>query len=348
MNERRLAKKRLLVFLALTFALTFLYEFLIVIPIGNDPEAAQLGIATALVSLAMLIPALCSLLTRLITNEGFKNLWIKPNFKGRVRYYLIAFFGPSLLILLGAAAYYLVFPARFDINMGYLVETYASLGVELGAGQLPALLVSQLAVGIFLGPVANIVFTLGEELGWRGYMAPKLLEGGLKVLPSLLIGNIIWGLWHAPLIWGLGHNYGQGYPGYPWAGIAMMCLMCLATGTIFTWLSFKTRSCLPAALGHSAFNGMAAIGTLFAADAAAVDPFVGPVPTGILGCSALIVTAVVLALRLHRDEKRGELIYSPPAKPEQDEKSNPAPPPAALANPAGFTRDSFEKAGGEL
>ena len=32
------------------------------------------------------------------------------------------------------------------------------------------LIISQLAQGLLLGPIINIVFTMGEELGWRGFL----------------------------------------------------------------------------------------------------------------------------------------------------------------------------------
>lgn len=35
---------------------------------------------------------------------------------------------------------------------------------------------SQLLTGILLGPFINVPFTLGEELGWRAYLLPKLAD----------------------------------------------------------------------------------------------------------------------------------------------------------------------------
>jgi len=39
---------------------------------------------------------------------------------------------------------------------------------------------------------------LGEELGWRGYLTPKLLETQNAIVTSLFVG-FVWGIWHLPL-----------------------------------------------------------------------------------------------------------------------------------------------------
>lgn len=39
---------------------------------------------------------------------------------------------------------------------------------------------------------------LGEELGWRGYLQPRLLRQFTPLTTSLIIG-VIWGVWHYPL-----------------------------------------------------------------------------------------------------------------------------------------------------
>jgi len=53
----------------------------------------------------------------------------------------------------------------------------------------------------FLTSVASqtVSFSMGEELGWRGYMLPKLLAEKGRCLTYTLVG-IAWALWHYPLI----------------------------------------------------------------------------------------------------------------------------------------------------
>ena len=126
---------------------------------------------------------------------------------------------------------------------------------------------------------------LREEWGWRGYLVPKVASR-LRIVPTLLVTGVVWGLWHAPLT-ALGHNYGMGYPGWPFAGIAAMCLFCIVTGFFLAYVTERTGSCLAAAVGHSTINAMAQAGIIFSATGG--NPFVGPGPTGIVGGCAFVV-----------------------------------------------------------
>ena len=76
--------KRALVFLAITFGITYAYDFLVVYPIaqGSAPYASEflspdLAYMVA-VALTMFFPALGVVLTRLVTREGFQNCVLKP------------------------------------------------------------------------------------------------------------------------------------------------------------------------------------------------------------------------------------------------------------------------------
>lgn len=111
----------------------------------------------------------------------------------------------------------------------------------------------------------------------------------------MLITGIIWGLWHAPLTI-IGHNYGVGYPGFPFTGIAMMCLFCIVMSVFLSYVTIKTNSCIPAIVGHGAVNGIAAIGIYFTYDGG--NPFVGPAPTGIIGIIPFAAMAIAMSIHL--------------------------------------------------
>ena len=56
-------------------------------------------------------------------------------------------------------------------------------------------------------PVLGLTFVilvltdgLGEELGWRGYLLPRLLSRH-RAIPASLILGFYWWLWHVPLVW---------------------------------------------------------------------------------------------------------------------------------------------------
>lgn len=297
-NIKRPALFRALLYVGITFLLTYCYCFLILKPIVNGESLSGVPSLKAqlLTAAVMFFPAIGVLLTRLITKEGFGDSWLKLHLKGNLKYYLLAWFGPGILTILGAVLYFIIFPNQFDLSCGYMQSVLEASGASMEDIPIPLglLMLVQGLQGLFLAPIMNFVTCFGEEWGWRGYLLPKLSKH-LSTIPLLLISGIIWGLWHAPLT-AMGHNYGMGYPGFPYAGIAMMCLFCITGGIFLSYVTLKTKSCIPAILGHGAINGFAAMGIYFTPDGG--NAFIGPAPTGIIGMIPFLALAVYLAIQL--------------------------------------------------
>jgi len=292
---------RILLYIGITFLLTWGYCLLILYPVikGESINGVPSITAQLLTAAVMFFPALGVLITRLITKEGFRESWLMPNLRGNIKTYLLAWFGPSILTILGALLYFLIFPDQFDPDCGYMQATLDSMGATAEDIPIPLnlLMVVQGIQGIFLGPIMNFVTCFGEEWGWRGYLLPKLSKR-LPLLPTLLISGIIWGLWHAPLTI-VGHNYGLGYPGFPFTGIGMMCLFCITLGVFMSYVTLKTGSCIPAILSHGAVNGFAALGIYFTHNGG--NAFIGPAPMGIIGMIPFMILAVILTVKMMKD-----------------------------------------------
>lgn len=287
--------RRIWLFLLITFVITYAWTIGLIWPRVLGRDAAVLTpeetiVNTALTAVLMFFPALGVLVTRLVTREGFKNSMLRLNFRGNLRYYLIGWFAPMALTAIGAAVYFLIFPSEF---------TLSTLKAQTAAQPLPpALLWGMQVLMLLICPLLNLVACFGEEWGWRGYLLPKV-AARMKFLPTVLLTGFIWGIWHAPIIVA-GHNYGMDYPGYPWLGIIGMCLFCMVAGTLFSFITLKTRSCWPAVLAHGALNGTASIGVLFLADPMACNRFVGPLSTGIIGAVAYIVVAMWIVWKMRK------------------------------------------------
>ncbi len=299
--------KRIIMYLAVTFLITYLYEIGIVWPALKSANPLMAALSQLLIGVVMFFPALGVLITRLVTKEGFHNAMLRPNLKGHVIYYIMAWFGPGILIAIGALVYFLLYPEAFDPSMSDMLkllrEQAAASGAEASALSAisPVMLYAQLFFGILFAPVLNFFTCFGEEWGWRGYLLPKMKEK-LPLFPMLLINGIIWGLWHAPIT-AIGHNYGLDYPGFPYMGILAMCLFCTVMGILFSYVTLKTGSCLPAVLAHGALNGFASAPALFT-KAGFGNPFVGPLPTGIIGGIGFILAAgVTLVLFFNKNRE---------------------------------------------
>lgn len=80
----------------------------------------------------------------------------------------------------------------------------------------------------------------------------------------------------------------------------MMCLSSCLVGIVLSYLALTSGSFLPAALAHGSLNGFAAVGVLFSRSGG--NPFIGPLPLGILGCIVFAAIAIPLVSSLVRSE----------------------------------------------
>jgi membrane protease YdiL (CAAX protease family) len=130
----------------------------------------------------------------------------------------------------------------------------------------PALILIEMGIAYLLGtPVtffsngmiglATAILFVGEELGWRGYALPKLLEQRTPITASLILG-VLWALWHLP-------NFIFPLAGVPALGpFPVVVGWIIAQTFLFTWLYMNSKaSILIATLFHASinaftFNGM--------------------------------------------------------------------------------------------
>lgn len=309
-SEEKLNLKRIMIYLVITFLLTYGVEIFLIMPMVGSTDINKAYMAQMFVAGVMFIPAVSSLITRLFTGEKLErgNLMLSLNLKGNLKYYGLAWFGTVLLILFGTVLYFLIFPRQFDADMGYvrlLIEAQGA-GREITDEQIRMMMLMQILMGIFLSPFLNFINCFGEEWGWRGYLLPKMLKR-FKVVPTILITGVIWGLWHAPLTV-MGHNYGLGYRGFPVTGIMAMCVFCIVMGILLSYVTIKTNSCIPAVLGHGTLNGFSAVGIYFTSLENPYNVFLGPAPTGLIGGAGFIITAAVLLFFLYKEEKQSKLL----------------------------------------
>jgi len=307
-EEKKRNLKQIGIYLLITFLLTYGTEIFGIMPLVESADEQQAYAAQSMISSVMFLPALGALLTRLLTRERLtaRSLMLNIELKGKLKYYGLAWFGFALLTLLGAALYFLIFPDQFDAGLGYMKAISDAQGLLATQADLQRAVVMQLVMGVVIAPFANLINCFGEEWGWRGFLLPKLLKQ-FKVVPALILNGLIWGLWHVPLTV-MGHNYGVGYPGYPFVGILAMCLFCIAMGIILSYVTIRTGSCIPAIMGHGTLNGFASAGLLFTSLDHPYNVFLGPAPTGLIGGAGFIAVAGILLYLLYKEEKEGKTV----------------------------------------
>ncbi len=185
---------------------------------------------------------------------------------------------------------------HLDLSLkAFLTQVEAMARHSLGPQPSAPLVIAGIALGsVTVAPFINSVFAFGEEYGWRGFLLPHLLPLGRW--PAHLIGGVIWGLWHAPLI-----VMGFNYPGFPWAGIIWMCAVTTLLGIFESEWTLRFNSIVLASFIHGTFNSQVyGIWRVIVPDA---HPLLG----GFGGLIGLAVLAVPAALawqsRAPLDEK---------------------------------------------
>lgn len=284
--------KRIGIFIALAFGIAWAAALVIYRTGGLTATVSTLAILTIGY---MCAPALAHILTRLLTREGWQELYLRPNFRRGWLYWLICWIAPAIFTLAGMALFFALFPQYYDPTFSTvlrLIEANAQqAGQPVPALDPKALVLSQTLIAILAAPLLNAIPILGEEFGWRAYLQPKLMPlGGRK---TMLVMGAIWGLWHGPLI-AMGHNYGTEYPGAPWTGIVATIWIMFILGTFLGWAVLRGGSVWPAVIGHGAFNGIAGIYLFFTQGAP--NPLLGPSVAGLIGSWALALVALIIFL----------------------------------------------------
>ena len=301
-------KKRLCVFLAFTFGLSWLIAAIIFIT-GGITNSLELipntGITLAVVLLTsgyMWGPAAAHGFTRIITKSGWKNLYLRPFIKKQWPYILAGWFLPGILIIIGTVLFFLIFPNFFDTKLSFVTEQLTTLGISADLTPFQFAAIQTFSALLISSPI-NAIATFGEEFGWRAFLLPELAPLGNR--KALIISSVIWGIWHWPIVI-MGHNYGLNYPGYPWFGLIATLWLTLSVGVFFGWLSIKGKSVWPAVLAHGALNGLASIGILF--QRSPTPMILGPTPAGIIGCIPFTILSVFILIHIKDDETGKETI----------------------------------------
>jgi len=284
-------RKPLLWFLGIAFVIswTLFCAPLLLVNAGTESATRQL-IYTAFFALAMWGPGIAAIVTTLLVEKKpFSAL--RLNTLGPKRFYLWAWLLPPALTLATLGITILTHTGEFDPNLTMMREALAQVPAEAGLPPVEALVAIQLAFALTLTPLINVLFAMGEELGWRGYLLPKLLP--LGQWRAMLISGAIWGIWHAPAIL-QGHNF----PQHPYLGTLVMIVGCMLFGVIISWLYLNTRSPWVAALGHGALNASPGLALYFLNPG--VDMLWGGLILGVSGWVAMgiFITWLVLTKRL--------------------------------------------------
>jgi membrane protease YdiL (CAAX protease family) len=210
----------------------------------------------------MWVPGLSAIATVLIHRRGLKSLGWRL---GNPRYLLIGYLLP---LVYAAIPYGIVWLTRLG---------------AINTENQPSLIgwVFFATVGV----LSSLVTALGEEIGWRGYLVPRLTEFISFRKTTLIVGGI-WLLWHTPLILFADYRNPDTPIWYSWICFAFLVM---GINFAFSWLRMRSGSLWPSALMHASHNLF--IQTIF--DAMTVNTGITAYLTGEFGAGLAIMGLVV-------------------------------------------------------
>ena len=241
-DRKAQVRREIAIFLALTGALT---AASIAVVVSQGVDMTRLGEASLVGQLALFgqafYPGVAAIAARLTTAGTLRGLgwgW------GSTRRYLAL--GYALPLAYCAVAYGPVWVSGLaGFDPGRLAAGLPLAGVPEGVAALGAALLA-LTVGL----LPFLVLSLGEEIGWRGLMVPRLAE--VMTLPKVaLCSGLAWAAFHAPLMLFVpGAIHGVPVP----YAVACFAVTGVALSYPLAWLRLKSRSVWPAVVLHASHN----------------------------------------------------------------------------------------------
>jgi membrane protease YdiL (CAAX protease family) len=172
----------------------------------------------------------------------------------------------------------LLLPAAGVLGGGLVVL----LGGDLGPFASPLADSSWSGVLAVFGLTLLFGGPLGEEIGWRGWLLPRLQLRLSPLLASLIVG-LVWGLWHLPLHL---RGYYDTDMGAGWTGFGLRIASSCLLAVLFTWMYNRSRGgLLVVILQHTSVNN--------------TSGYWMPVTAGMTAVLLVVAAAVVVRDRMY-------------------------------------------------
>lgn len=253
-------------------------------------------------SIVMVITMFMPFMATLIARIPLKGMGWIPHLKGKIRYVFFALWMPALLSIIGGVLFFIIFPKAFDsefLTLRGLIEAGALEKLEAQGLTIPIYILISSIQAITFAPFFNMFAALGEEVGWRGVLYPYLKEK-LGVTKGRIVGGVIWGSWHWPVMIFAGYEYGKEYIGAPVLGPIVFCLFTVMMGILCDHVYEKTETIWLPSLMHGATNAFTIFAYLTKPEYADMA-ILGPAYIGIISMIPMIIMAVIICVKQKRN-----------------------------------------------
>jgi membrane protease YdiL (CAAX protease family) len=266
--------RNLVIFVFLVIALGWIGKGLDTL-MGATAESPGIGFFLWLIA-----PLTASFLLRAFAGDGWKDLGIRPAFKGNGLWYAASILAypvsTAFILLIGSALGAVSFPQSTSASLMVLVQ------------------------GIAISFVPWFVKNIFEEFGWRGYLAPKMYGLPIQIFVGHALVGIIWASWHLPYLSAIQGPSAQNMLTL----IPFFYLGCMAHSIVYGEIRLATSSVWPAVLMHTV--GSALLNTLVLqgvmVQATGMEFLVSPGVEGLLGSVFFVLAGI--GLHLWRKKQR--------------------------------------------
>lgn len=229
--EKKTIIKQLGLFLIITLPVTWILMGVSLHTGKGDAMSTPLG--NLLYMIACFMPAIAGVVVCVFMKERIRTLNLLPKLQGNTKVYLLAIISAVVISIIDPLVMALFFPkvGRFSAEVSGVVIIFT--------------VIQYVAIGCL-----QFFMLMGEEIGWMGFLFPRLEKMCGTTLGIVLTG-VVRGLWHVVLFLQDGK--------FMWQDFGMLIFTNIVGGCMLIMLTKMSKSVVPAAVFHSLTNSIPSV-----------------------------------------------------------------------------------------
>lgn len=207
-------KKSIIIFLIATFVISSICYYIYI----RGGEAAK-----GVVAILMWCPGVVAII---IKNIFYKKEKVLGFNRCNIKYIILGIFIPILYLGVSYGIYWLLNSSSFtgkvySDSIGFMISAFFS----------------------------SVITAMGEEIGWRGFLLPKM-DLIMSRKRAIILCGFIWAIWHFPLM--IAGLYQSGTP--LWYQLPIFTIEIILITSVMAYLRFSSDSVWPAIILHASHN----------------------------------------------------------------------------------------------
>lgn len=223
--------------------LAIFFVVLVAISVPIEVDIVKNGLVMDRFLPLVFVPALASIVARLVMREGFRDISFRLDRRSRRGMlhgvlYPIAVAVPAFSIAVAFRVIELTPPFEHP------------LGMSIPGSTPVARFFSSAVISLTVGILGMTPLAIGEEIGWRSYLLTRLIQA--RIRRPVLVSGLVWAFWHAPMILGGRYNVSSS----PGITFALFVVTMVSLGSLLARLRLETDSIWPPIVLHASWNSI--------------------------------------------------------------------------------------------